>query len=443
VKFTPGTRDVDTEAAIADSIIVGEEKPVLTSLVRALQDASEPADFYRLQRKLLTRTFARQQVWDELRAEIDDTKKHLRELTRARPLPKAEVQRTQELLARQELAGRCSKAVTHAVRCVGDGIAWKALRYDRAAISVLGSGKRVGRLADRKGLDAELEAIAEHWWKDGSFAIHNDLTNCLRTGDLTLPFEPGGRVAIREVKAGSAHRSAQTKAAEERIGFLRRGRGSVMGADSARLARFAVRYRTDLPVLRRLLADARRDGYAQAQPSSSIVVVAVDPRRSRGEPGIDVVTDQARAAAGWHDDPRIVMTLTMVRRARERLHHYPYLAPLTVFPLPAEDIAELLLGPLEYITILHAPTLERELAARGIHADVVTRKPQADRVFLRALRADAQVELPALVCEQLLTELMQPACLIDSVHSMCDVIDEGGALGPTLVCLADEAGTWG
>jgi hypothetical protein len=409
VEFTPGTRDVDTEAAIADHIIVGEERPVLVSLVRALQQASEPADFYRLQRK---------------------------------PFPRAEVQRTQQLLDTQEFAERCCKAVTHALRCVGDGIAWKALRYDRAAISVLGSGKRVGRLADGKGLDAELEAVAEYWWKDGSFAIHNDLTNCLRTGDLTLPFEPGGRVAIREVKSGSARRTAQTKAAEERIAFLRKGRGPVMGADSAQLARFAVRVRTDLHVLRRLLADARRDGYARAQPSSSTVVVTVDPRVSRGEPGIDVVTDQARAGAGWYDDPRIVRTLTMVRRARERLHHYPYLAPLTVFPLPAEDIAELVFGPLEYITILHAPTLERELAARGIHAEVVTRKPEADRVFLRAVRADAQVELPALVREQLLTELMQPACLIDSLHSMFELIDDGGALGATLVCLADEAGTW-
>jgi hypothetical protein len=215
-----------------------------------------------------------------------------------------------------------------------------------------------------------------------------------------------------------------------------------MGADSARLARFAVRFRTDLHVLRRLLADARRDGYGRAQTSSSVVVVTVDPRISRGEPGIDVVTDQARAAAGWYDDPRIVMTLTMVRRARERLHHFPYFAPLAVFPLPAEDIGELLLGPLEYITILHAPTLERELAARGIDADVVTRKPEADRVFIRARRANGQVELPALVCEQLLTELMSTACLIDSINSMFDLIDDGGALGPTLVCLADEGRTW-
>ena len=165
MKFTPGSRDVDMEAAIADSLIVREEHPILIRLVSGLQDASEPADFYRLQRQLLERTFARQKVTDELGQDIADTKQALHHLTSKRPLPKQDVQRTQALLKNQDVAERCCKAVTHALRCVGDGIAWKALRYDRGAISVLGSGKRVGRRADAKGLDAELEATAAHWWR--------------------------------------------------------------------------------------------------------------------------------------------------------------------------------------------------------------------------------------------------------------------------------------
>jgi hypothetical protein len=125
--------------------------------------------------------------------------------------------------------------VLHALRCVGDGIAWKALRYDRGAISTLGAGRRVGRLSAGRGLDAELRA-ADEYWSSGSFAIHNDLTNCLRTGDLTLPFEAGSTVAIREVKAGSGRSTAQTRAAEDRITFLREGRGvRAFGEAPARL----------------------------------------------------------------------------------------------------------------------------------------------------------------------------------------------------------------
>ena len=101
-----------------------------------------------------------------------------------------------------------------------------------------------------------------------------------------------------------------------------------------------------------------------------------------------------------------------------------------------------MLGPLEYVTTLHAPSLEREFATQGIRAEVLTSKPEADRVFLRADRGAGHVELPALVGEQMLTELLQPACLVESVSTMLDAIDAGAALGPTVVCLDDEARTW-
>jgi len=42
----------------------------------------------------------------------------------------------------------------------------------------------------------------------------------------------------------------------------------------------------------------------------------------------------------------------------------------------------------------------------------------------------------------MLTELLQPACLVESVSTMLDAIDAGAALGPTVVCLDDEARTW-
>ena len=131
-------------------------------------------------------------------------------------------------------------------------------------------------------------------------------------------------------------------------------------------------------------------------------------------------------------------------RSRERIHHFPYLAPLTVFPLPTDDIVDLIFGPLEYISVLNVRLLEQEFAKHGIRAEILapSRKPEASRVFLRASRGDAQVELPSLVCEQMLTELMQPACLIDSVEAMLDATGNDGALGPTIVCLADEAATW-
>jgi hypothetical protein len=57
---------------------------------------------------------------------------------------------------------------------------WRALRYNRPAIAILGTGTRVNRLAAEEGLLPELHEI-ERYWDRGIFAIHNDLTRVCAT----------------------------------------------------------------------------------------------------------------------------------------------------------------------------------------------------------------------------------------------------------------------
>jgi hypothetical protein len=75
---------------------------------------------------------------------------------------------------------------------------WRALRYNRPAIAILGTGTRVNRLAAEEGLLPELHEI-ERYWDRGIFAIHNDLTTCLRHGDVTAITSRGNEIV--EVKA--------------------------------------------------------------------------------------------------------------------------------------------------------------------------------------------------------------------------------------------------
>jgi hypothetical protein len=68
---------------------------------------------------------ARQQMRDEIR-----------ELAQRTPKPLDEIRARQEILERvrrQELVARASQ---HALRQIGDGIAWRALRYDRRAFTI-------------------------------------------------------------------------------------------------------------------------------------------------------------------------------------------------------------------------------------------------------------------------------------------------------------------
>src|SRR4051812_2601519 len=100
----------------------------------------------------------------------------IRELAGEEPRLIEAIQEQQRLLERVVNQETTLKAVHHLIRAVGDGIAGRALRYDRRAFAVLGEGERVGRLASGVGRDAELAALANLWENQGQFAIHNDLT---------------------------------------------------------------------------------------------------------------------------------------------------------------------------------------------------------------------------------------------------------------------------
>jgi hypothetical protein len=444
VKVTFGSTDVQHEVALAESPLLVSARPLLTQMVGALQEASDPLDYYRLQWQLRQQLFAAQVVTKDTGVEILQLKRQLSEAVSTSDFSRSEISRLQGLVSRYKLAERSCKALMHALRVVADGMAWKTLGYDRAGIAVLGTGRRVGRLTDARGLDAELREIAEHWWLRGSFAIHNDLTNCLTTGDLTLPFEGDSHVCLQEVKAGSSRRPAQTAAAQRRVAFLQTGSGdNPMDCGPARLDRYPVSYRTHLATLRLLLARARSGGYAHARLSPAVVVVAVDPRSSGGDPGIDVYAERVLRQLGWSDHgDRLVRGLTMARRMSDRRYSFAYLAPWSIFPLPAANVADLLLGPLEYLTVINAGVLESEFAQRGIRAAVVSDSPEIDSVFLRAQHGTSEVLLPALVREQVLTELMTTDCLIAAVATMLTSIGAGSLHGPTLVGFADEDQVW-
>ena len=120
----------------------------------------------------------------------------MRNRSRSRP------SKQQELLTRVGKQEITLKAVHHLIRAVGDGIAWRALRYDRGAFTVLGDGERVvARIASGIGRDAELTALANLSEQEGRFAIHNDMTNCLRHGDLTAIREADGEVEVNRSAA--------------------------------------------------------------------------------------------------------------------------------------------------------------------------------------------------------------------------------------------------
>jgi hypothetical protein len=158
----------------------------------------------------------------ELRRRQSDARERIARLAKRRPKPVAELARESQYLTGSKRLEQIQLALQFLLRSIGDGLAWKALGYDRRAISVIGRGERVAWLSESVGWQAEIAAL-EHFWSRGELAIHNDMTNCLRHGDLTV-VSPGRRtVELYEGKTAGKEDPRQTERMEEVVATLGQG----------------------------------------------------------------------------------------------------------------------------------------------------------------------------------------------------------------------------
>ena len=162
----------------ADSAkVLGHERHQLNfalvgSLIARLQKLKTPTDFYEFQRELVGYVYGA----DEWRGQCANIELLIRAGIDADPGWLAVDWRLERIVADR---------ICRQLRCVGDGLAWKALNYERHLIVAMGSNRSNPNLIDKVGFGCELRVLKDAWENEGHFAILHDITNCLTVGDVT------------------------------------------------------------------------------------------------------------------------------------------------------------------------------------------------------------------------------------------------------------------
>jgi hypothetical protein len=415
-----------------------------------LQRASTTGEWVYLHRDLLIEFGARQQAIDEtLPAAKATVATAMRELARREPKPIEALKNRQEILERIKRQELVATASQHTLRQVCDGIAWRALQYDRRAFTILGEGHRVGRLASGVGFDAELFELSRLWEEEKVFAIHNDLTNCIRRGDLTAihPQDDGTTdVKLIEVKAGPRpEESPQMRRLEDATRLLQEGRLLTDEGVVLHLTVVPAPYQTYLSALPDLIARAHREGHAWARLDECLLVGVVDYRVWGTDADEFSVRSQAqRQEVGWPSgEPDTLDWTASLRRMRDRSWSFSSMAPYTIFPLPPEDAADVVMGFVDLAMSLHLGSLERSLTRGDIEVRVA-RPGEASSLFLHATRPKVGLELPPHLREQMMVELMTPDSLFDAIDYVLTLNEErpAEAKDRRVVVFADEADVW-
>jgi hypothetical protein len=414
----------------------------IADLITRLRACETPGDMYEFQRHLFTYLYE----VEERRSECSRVVKRLKRSASVPAEVPVPANGDPAQLATWELEVYVCDLLARQLRTVGDGLAWTCFGYDRRPILAMSRNDSPGPMYGKKGLPYELGAIHSLWKSEGRFALHHDLTNCLRIADLT-EFTAGGNRQLREIKATPHTERKQMERAQAVVDAIMHG-GVLPGSDGdSRFIELQEPYVTNLKALNDLLQLSKRNGnHGMKLPQGRAVVASSLPT----------------VVARWKDDPEAGADFfeTTKQQAWKRagivevLHHIkgysgdsaarsPSMAPWTVYPFSPLDCAGLICDMLVFETTVSADALVESLERAGVKGEILL--PMADTTIaggmpvVKAHWGGRTVTWHAQGLNQLLYELAEPDAL---ARGIAEVLHMGSAPDYPVLVYADERSSW-
>lgn len=320
------------------------------------------------------------------------------------------------------------RAHANCFRAIGDGIAWRALGYDRAALRAL-SGNAVKQQILEQGTINELHQWSSNFDTGQGLAILNVLTNCLAVGDVTV-IKKNGEIEIVEVKSNNADSgrvSRQKERMREVTDLIRTGTGTLEGQEVT-ISRFDIALQNDLSGLFHLLEQAGRSGYAGGPLNNCCYVEAFDFRAMGSTDKVwkQGIEQTRKDMAGWEENKDLVIRTDSL----DILAFTPNCAPFAVFPFPEKLCVELLTGAKNYGCFLNLSELGREFERHGWQVEKWPHelmKEDADNstpVF-RLKRNGMHPEVSPLDIMRIQMETIRPAVIIQTLNAIFELGPRG------------------
>jgi len=254
-----------------------------------------------------------------------------------------------------------SKLIISAVRSIGDGIAWRALDCDRAALKLLSLKPQTGYL-DHSSVLQEIGVASDYVEAGGNLVIVNDLTNFLRYGDLTVVSKENvGIVEVKGGKSSSQSRRArrQRQALKTVIDRLNQGEWET-DEGVGRIRRLKARPNAHLLEIAHLIGEAKTRGAANARLSDC---TAVDVWYM---PVLVNAADPEEAHRFLHDPFSQSKDAATHNRAEYLDKFSINLAPYSIYPFSHEDCVDLMIADLIIWTHFSDGNLRRCLRRRKL-----------------------------------------------------------------------------
>lgn len=433
--------------------VLGHERHQLNlaligSLVARLKKLSTASDFYDFHRDLIAHVYAA----DEWRAQCAEIELRLRGGSDADPEWQAVDWRLERIVADR---------ICRQLRCVGDGLAWKALAFERHLIVALGTNRSNPNLYGKEGLGCELRVLQDTWDTDGHFAILHDVTNCLTVGDVTTCSLMHAPWVKAERHTCNAERwvIAEVKNVSGVCKTVRRGRqlarmqmvvdavvndAPLVGDD--RVERFFFKstkqFKTHLRRLGAALEEAWKTGHSLSQLQRYWIVSGRAPIQAL-QSGMPPAERKAK-----EDKALIQAGLNTVRdrvlfSSADSLRLAPGCAPFSIYPFSPEICAALICDYLAYVSMIGVTALSDAMTAAGFtHVEEVqpVDLTQGDRAVVRGAIKNKAMSINGAALNQILLETIDLRRLAEAMAEYCQTRSGTPATG--MITMKNERATW-
>lgn len=321
------------------------------------------------------------------------------------------------------------KRVRRALRDIGDGIAWRLLGYDRAALTALAKYPRKPHI-NLEGLMAEMGVFGEEYNRPGGrLAVLNDLTHYLKKADVTVRVDESTfefvEVKSSLTKSGTLKR--QRANLEETLRLLSEGQGE-QGEDAVSIRELSVVPSSHMKPVAALIREAEMTGSACGAIGEHLVVGFIDwPTALTLDPEI-VMSKWERGrslAERWRERGDVVYKGV----GTDRYHEVRNVAPYSIYRLPAAQRVKLMTGALFTVSWLDVSAALRYVESRGwtllrVPAGHAT---SGDTVDLETLRAAAAVivkkgsftcHVPGTWLGRIAYEYLAPRTIVEALEAM-------------------------
>ena len=286
------------------------------------------------------------------------------------------IKRAQSRIEDMQGYAAAAKLVDSQLRSIGDGIAWRFLNYDRAALRLLAEHAYVSVPEMGAGLHEEMKKF-QSLVDEGYSVLMNSITNFLRVGDVTIYDKTTDKFELVEVKAGM-QQTPRTLRQGKYMALIQEGLDegshSIAGATLTKMMSKA-------PLLTYVRSVESTMAKAEQKLGSSrlfgeYLSVGVFALRK-------IIDNCSEDDMQRLQETIIKRCMSVIRRKTDiplplmtnifpMLHFSPILAPYAVFPIDQNRRFELLTGDFWVISQLNISGLARWLENRGWETRIVS-----------------------------------------------------------------------